>query len=643
MTNIKEKKLFVSKADKGGATLILDYDTVVQAIEKELLNKNKYEVLKGKADIHCEKVINNIKDIVLQLNKNNIISDKDKTLITGLNKNNNMKHSPEYRPEPPYIYPLFKIHKLNQEQIKNKLIPPNRMVNAAKYGPLYRLEKWVSPYLTASSQIYCENEYIQDSPHLTELIKKYNEKEKQPNKQINLFTIDVEKLYPSIKTNLAIEALKDMLSTNESLDTNTKIAIDAFVKFTLEEAFITYKDDCYKSKIGIATGGCNSRQIADIYLQWMLFKKIKPKLKDWSSIEFWKRFIDDGIGLWTGEEIEFHNFIKNLNKEAQLYGIHFPIKEIQFGRSVNFLDLTIYLDNQNQIQYKLYIKPTDARTFLNPGSFHPPHIFESIPFSQMIRIIKRNTKEESCNNDLELIKNDLIKCGYKEQNIEKLKTKAFERVKTPKTKTPLNNNTIIFTIDYFEELSTFKGIIKDLEKDIQAVFGNISVLVATRKCSSIGNLIIKNKALCLPDTPISDNQKCGDIRCKTCPLMMTSNSIIVNNKEIEIPNNLNCKTKNCIYLCICDKCTENNAYFGQTVQKQQNRMSGHRDKFNMRKYNKSALSMHAYDTHGGDLTLNDFSIAVLKKVPPRRLNREEFVFIDKFDTLTKGLNRYQVV
>tara|TARA_Y100000296_G_scaffold59201_1_gene68282 strand:- start:211 stop:429 length:219 start_codon:yes stop_codon:yes gene_type:complete len=71
-------------------------------------------------------------------------------------------------------------------------------------------------------------------------------------------------------------------------------------------------------------------------------------------------------------------------------------------------------------------------------------------------------------------------------------------------------------------------------------------------------------------------------------------------------------------------------------------MSGHREKFNIRKYKKSALSMHAYDIHGGDLSLKDFSIAVMKKVPPRRLNREEYIFIDRFDTQTKGLNRYQV-
>jgi len=365
-------------------------------------------------------------------------------------------------------------------------------------------------------------------------------------------------------------------------------------------------------------------------------------MKKWILVEFWKRYIDDGIGLWAGQEEEFHNFINDLNKESLKYGIHFPIKEVQFGKSVNFLDLTIYLDNENKIQHKLYIKPTDARTYLNPGSFHAPHVFASIPFSQMIRVIKRNTKEDTCKEDVELLKNDLIKSGYKDKNIDKMKNKAFERIKSPKAKTMSVNNTIVFTVDFFEELSIFKELVSNIEKDIKAVFGNISILVATRKCSSIGNLAVKNKAVCLPDRSTLGNQKCGDKRCKICALMITTNSVIVNNKEVLIPSNLNCKTKKCIYLCICNKCTENNAYFGQTIQKQHNRMSGHRDKFNMGKYKKSALSMHAYDTHGGELALNDFSIAVLKTVQPRRLNREEFTFIDKFDTLTKGLNRYQV-
>ena len=642
MEKVNEAKLFVSKADKGGATLIMDYDTVIKEIENELFDVDKYELVKKKADTYCETITKKIRKLILDLNQKKIITDKDKPLITGLNKNNNMKHSPEYRPETPYIYPLFKVHKLNQEQLINKVTPPNRMVNAVKHGPLYRMEKWMSPFLTSSSQIYCKSEYIKDTPHLTRLIKEFNETDTQTDKELYLFTIDVEKLYPSIKPQLAIEALQDMLNSDESLDSNLKIILETFIKFSLEEAFVTYKDRCFKSKVGIPTGGSISRQIADIFLQWLLFKKVKPKIKEWAFIALWKRFIDDGIGLWRSTKEAFNEFIKNLNIESKKFGINFPLKEVQFGKTVNFLDLTIYLDEENKIHHKLFIKPTDSRAYLNPKSFHPHHIFTSIPFSQMIRVINRNTKDESCLEDLETLKKDLIKSGYKSERLEATQVKAFERVISPIDKTPMNNNTIIFTVDYFEDLAVFKELVKNIEQDIKAVFGNISVKIATRRCSSIGNAVVKNKAVCIPKDSKIHNQKCGDKRCKICPLMLTDNSVMINGIELTIPKNLNCKTKECIYLCVCKKCVKNDSYFGQTVQKQHNRMSGHRDKFNMKNYKKSALSMHAYDTHGGELTLDDFNIAVLKKVPPRRLNREEYMFIDKFDTQTKGLNRYQV-
>lgn len=292
---------------------------------------------------------------------------------------------------------------------------------------------------------------------------------------------------------------------------------------------------------------------------------------------------------------------------------------------------------------RLFKKPTDARTYLNTNSFHPEHVFSSIPFSQMIRVIKRNTKEESCLEDLNELKEDLIKSGYNSETLETIEKKAFERVATPRIKASSENNTVIFTVDYFEDIKALKELIRNIEEDIKAVFGDIKIMLATRKCSSIGNLVVKNKMLCTLDNVRSINQQCKDKRCKICPLMITSHSVTINNKKLLIPKHLNCKSSECIYLCVCRKCHENNTYFGQTVQEQHNRMSGHREKFNMKKYKKSALSMHAYDMHDGELSLQDFSIAVIKKVTPRRLNREEHMYIDKFDTQTKGLNRYQVI
>ena len=89
-------------------------------------------------------------------------------------------------------------------------------------------------------------------------------------------------------------------------------------------------------------------------------------------------------------------------------------------------------------------------------------------------------------------------------------------------------------------------------------------------------------------------------------------------------------------------CAEKEAYFGRTTQECHDRSSGHRGCFNNEKWEKSALSMHARDMHQNQFSLNNFSVAVVKKVSPQQLRREEFRFIDKYKTLSLGLNRYKV-
>ena len=82
------------------------------------------------------------------------------------------------------------------------------------------------------------------------------------------------------------------------------------------------------------------------------------------------------------------------------FGINFPVDEAKFGRSIDYLDVTIYLDDVNKIQYKSYSKPTDAKRYLNPQSFHPRHVFRSVPMSQMIRAFDQNSKQDQLDKDL---------------------------------------------------------------------------------------------------------------------------------------------------------------------------------------------------------------------------------------------------
>ena len=149
-----------------------------------------------------------------------------------------------------------------------------------------------------------------------------------------------------------------------------------------------------------------------------------------SELLFWKRFIDDGIGIWRGTKRGFERFVRKLNSETNKYGINFPIEEIQFGKSVNFLDVTIYVDEQNQIQFKSYSKPTDAKRYLRPQSFHPKNVFESVPLSQMMRTIERNSVEETMKTEMKKMKEDFVRSGYKIENLNRIQTKAFQKCNT---------------------------------------------------------------------------------------------------------------------------------------------------------------------------------------------------------------------
>ena len=129
--NIKEKKIFVSKADKGGATLVMNYHDVQTAIKNELSNEEKFIKLESNAEEELLHVRDEVRSLAIYLEQKKVITGNDKTLITGLTENNNPKLAPEYQPESPYAYPLFKVHKLKKrgiDQQKSSSQPPGPCV-----------------------------------------------------------------------------------------------------------------------------------------------------------------------------------------------------------------------------------------------------------------------------------------------------------------------------------------------------------------------------------------------------------------------------------------------------------------------------------------------------------------------------------
>ena len=83
---------------------------------------------------------------------------------------------------------------------------------------------------------------------------------------------------------------------------------------------------------------------------------------------------------------------------------------------------------------------------------------------------------------------------------------------------------------------------------------------------------------------------------------------------------------------------------GQTVTEAHTRFNGHRRDFSDESmYAKSALSQHCAEDHPNDISLDNFSIGIVKVCRPEDLDREENRFATKFRTNIWGLNRMKII
>ena len=358
------------------------------------------------------------------------------------------------------------------------------------------------------------------------------------------------------------------------------------------------------------------------------------------------------MGKWYGSKRQFTLFVNKLNELAKHYGIQFG--HYQIGREVSFLDVKLYLDDDNKIHYKLHRKETDARLYLKPTSYHPQHVFSSVIFSQIIRVIERNSKNVTCVEDISEMKVNLMNSGHNKKQINELESKAYTRVSENKADNSnvmgtkvTDNSTLVYSVKYFEDIDKLKNVVFGLDNDIKQLCGNVKIIVAMRKHSSISNLVIKNRKLSNGSEPEYDrsSQKCNSGRCYTCPLLFEDSEIMINGKKCKLDMRLNCKSKNVIYVAKCKLCDDyNDTYFGKTVTAGHIRMNGHRSKFKLEEneYEKSALSIHCFENHPHEFDLKYFNIGFVKSVTPNLIDKEEDMIIQEYRTNILGLNRILV-
>jgi len=169
----------------------------------------------------------------------------------------------------------------------------------------------------------------------------------------------------SLFTNIPIDLAMDCLTKRWNLfSADCKIPKEEFLRVVgliLDSTFFTFDNQVYKQNFGTPMGSPLLPIIADVVMQ-ELETTVLSSVNFPISIHY--RYVDDILMAVPYDKIDYiFNAFNNFHPRLQF------TLEIG-GNKINFLDTTIYLD-QNRLKIDWYHKPTFSGRFLNYWSQHP--------------------------------------------------------------------------------------------------------------------------------------------------------------------------------------------------------------------------------------------------------------------------------
>ena len=597
----RNEDIVIKSADKGGAIVIWSKQDYIKEARRQLSNKAHYRELAADPTADFE---NTITQFVITA-----VKEKSITYITGTNIT--PKHSTT-----PTFYMLPKVHKPNI---------PGRPIVSAIGGPTEKISKYIDTFLRPL--VVQSPSYIKDT---RDVIQKLLILESIPERAI-LCTIDVSALYTNIPHDEGIEACRKALNNRESLNPPTEF-LTTLMGFILKMNAFEFNNRYYKQIQGTAMGTCMAPSYANIFMsdleqRFLHTQPLQPTV--------WWRFIDDIFMIWPHLDTELTSFLRELNNFHET--IKFTTETSQ--KKIPFLD--IYINKEfTRLFTSTYHKPTDRPTYLHYRSNHPSIQKNSIPYAQMLRMVRNNTKEEDKIHFINLMESKFKERGYPCKLIQNAKEKALIHTQleliteqqVEKTTKPIYISTYHPRLPNLKQTILRNERILQLHPDTAELLHN-GVMIAYKRAQNLKNLLTRSKLSKKQTTPGSF--PCG--KCRICK-HMTRKTEISDKKGIKykLKSRMNCNSINVIYMIECTKCKL--VYIGQTSNPLRYRITQHISDINRRDLFKPVAQHFCTPQH----SLKNFDVTAIMTSSDdvtARLNWEK-TWIRLLDTLQpQGLNR----
>uniref|UniRef100_A0A8C5LSF6 Reverse transcriptase domain-containing protein n=1 Tax=Leptobrachium leishanense TaxID=445787 RepID=A0A8C5LSF6_9ANUR len=377
-------QLVIKQADKGGGTVVMSREFYMQESLRLLGDRDTYQVLKKNPTVEF---IKELESLLVKGKQDGILREEEFNFLF----NNKCKTA--------IFYFIPKIH-------KNQQNPPGRPIISGIDSLTCHLSHYIDGYLQPLVQK--TESYLRDTNHLLEELAKVIWED-----GLCMATVDVASLYTSIPHLKGVDEVTKCLVKDGSLVPAQIFFLAEAMKFVLKHNYFWFENTFYLQVCGTAMGTRFAPGYANLYMHSWEHQHV------WSGVAggdlvLWRRFIDDVIIIWRGDEISLRNFVESLNTNE--YNLKFTSNINK--QTIDFLDLTIYIKN-GKIETKTFFKDTDTNTAIDKRSSHAAYWLNNIPKSQLIRL-KRNCSEQS------------IFQAQAEDILERYQSKGYEKDKLRK-------------------------------------------------------------------------------------------------------------------------------------------------------------------------------------------------------------------
>ena len=181
----------------------------------------------------------------------------------------------------------------------------------------------------------------------------------------------------------------------------------------------------------------------------------------------------------------------------------------------------------------------------------------------------------------------LVERGYKKNFVQQQVDRARQtpRSEALRDKLKEENNRIPFTVTYHPGLPNIGRFLRDLQPVLHSSNRCKNAIkevpmVAFRKPKSLSDYLVRARFTSGPKDEVKGTWKCNSNRCQICNFLCLGRVFQSNKtgKEFTINYNLNCNSKNVVYLITCKKCGIQ--YVGSTTTAFRTRFNNHTSRVN---------------------------------------------------------------